>query len=247
MTMDNTGYIALSHQMALQRQMEVIANNLANANTAGYKADETLFEEFLVQNGQQGSRSQRELSFVQDFGVLINFSDGALEATGNPYDVGLKGPGFFVAQTPSGRVYTRGGHLGINDQGQLATAQGHPILDDANRPINIDPALGPFIINGDGSLVQGDRAPVRFNLVEFANPQQLRRQGGGYFTTTEAERPSTNTRTVQTMVEGSNVEPILQLSAMIETSRAYQNSQKLIDTEHELQRKVAERMPALRS
>ena len=119
MTMDNTGYISLSHQMALQRQMDVIANNLANTNTAGFKADETLFEEFLVPNGQQGSRAQRELSFVQDFGVLINFRDGELQATGNPLDVGLKGPGFLVAQTAQGRVYTRGGHLIVNDAGQL--------------------------------------------------------------------------------------------------------------------------------
>lgn len=247
MTMDNTGYISLSHQMALQRQMDVIANNLANANTAGFKADETLFEEFLVSSGQGGPKQQRELSFVQDFGVLINFRDGELEATGNPFDVGLKGPGFLVAQTAAGRVYTRGGHLIINRQGQLATGQGDPLLDDRNRPIQIDQALGPVIINGDGSIVQGNRPPVRFAMVEFDNPQQLRRQGGGYFTTTEAGRPATSTNTVQNMVEGSNVEPILQLAAMIETSRAYQNSQKLIDTEHELQRKVAERMPALRN
>ena len=242
MTMDNTGYISLSHQMALQRQMEVIANNLANANTAGYKADETLFEEFLIPSGDR-----RQLSFVQDFGSLINFSEGTLESTGNPLDVALTGNGFLVAQTAAGRSYTRGGHLIINNRGQLATAKGDPLLADNNRPITIDPAFGPVTINGDGSLIQGDRPPVSLALVEFQNPQQLHRSGGGYFTTSERELPATRTRTVQNMIEGSNVEPILQLTAMIETSRAYQNSQKLIDTEPELQRKVAERLPMLRS
>ena len=102
MTMDNTGYIALSHQMALQRQMDVVAHNIANASTTGYKGDQTLFETFLMKAGPQ-----RDLAYVQDFGVLINFREGPLERTDSPLDIGLSGAGFLVAQTANGIAYTR--------------------------------------------------------------------------------------------------------------------------------------------
>ncbi len=242
MTMDNTGYIALSHQMALQRQMDVIAHNIANTSTTGYKANQTLFEQFLMKAGPQ-----RELSYVQDFGVLINFREGPIERTGNPLDIGLQGDGFLVAQTATGDLaYTRGGHLTINAQGNLASAEGDAILDENRRPILADPSLGPLIVNGDGSLTVGGRPPVRLALVTFDNLQTLRRRGGGYFTTDSPEQVAPKARTLQGMLERSNVEPVIELAAMIETSRAYQASNKLIETEHELQRKMAERLPQLR-
>ncbi len=242
MTMDNSGYVALSHQMVLQRQMEVIAHNIANANTGAYKSDTTLFETFLMDGG-----NNKKIAYVQDFGVLINFREGQLESTGNQLDLAIQGPGFLVAQTANGVAYTRAGHLTVNQRGELSTEQGDAILDENRRPIIVaDPALGNVMINPDGTVAVDDARPVRLLMVEFDNPQQLRRRGAGYFVTDAPERPSAGTRVIQGMIERSNVEPVLELAAMIETSRAYQHSNKLMETEHELQRKMADRLPQLR-
>jgi flagellar basal-body rod protein FlgF len=173
MTMDNTGYVALSHQMVLQRQMEVIAHNIANANTGAYKGDQTLFETFLMDGG-----NNKKIAYVQDFGVLINFREGQLESTGNQLDIAVQGPGFLVAQTPNGPAYTRAGHLTVNQNGELATEQGDPILAENRQPIVVaDPTLGDVIINPDGTISVNNEPPVRLLMVEFDNPRHTRPAG----------------------------------------------------------------------
>ena len=242
MTMENTNYVALSHQMALQRQMDIIAHNIANVNTSAFKSDAPLFEAFVIAAGPNS-----KISFVRDFGTLTDFATGPIEHTGNTFDVALQGPGFFVIDTPQGRKYTRDGHFGIDGQGNLVSSHGDPILAEDGRPILADPALGPMTINGDGSVAVGNRPPVRLAVVEFAKPQFLHRAGGGYYTTTQEEQAVAQPRIVQATLEGSNVEPILELTRMIETTRAYEASQRLIDTDHDLQRKVVDRMPKIRT
>ena len=242
MTMENTNYVALSHQMALQRQMDIIAHNIANANTTAFKSDAPMFEEYLINAG-----ANTKISFVQDYGTLTNFTEGPMEFTGNNYDVALQGPGFFVVNTPQGRMFTRDGHFGVNSNGFLSTAQGDAVLDDRGQAILADPALGRVTINGDGTLSIGTRPPVRLAVVDFANNQLLHRAGAGYFSTTQTEQAVAQPKVVQGTIEGSNVTPILELTRMIETTRAYEASQRLIDVDHDLQRKVADRMPKLRS
>src|SRR5260370_7796841 len=128
--MENTLLVGLSRQMTLERQMEVVANNVANVNTSGYKADRTLFQEFLRSGAHEDNfvGQDRRVSYVQDRATFHDFSQGPTEETKNPLDVAIDGGGFLVVQTPAGERYTRDGALQINNQGQLVTAGGNPLL-----------------------------------------------------------------------------------------------------------------------
>ena len=223
--------------MALGRQLEVIAHNIANASTTAFKAYKPLFEQFLVDS------TQREIAYVQDFGDLTSFQEGTITHTGSPLDVAIKGEGFFVADTPIGRLYTRNGHFQLDFEGQLVTTTGDPILDINDQPIVIDLTLGEVNINSDGTISVGDLPPEHIQIITFANRQELDRIGSGYFRGGGEEIQDDVSQTVQFMLESSNVEPVIELTAMIATSRSYQAAQRIIDTEHELQRKVAERLP----
>ena len=110
--MDNAIYVTLSHQMALRRHMDIIANNIANSNTAAYKSEAPLFQEFLIQ-----SSGDSEVSFVRDFGTIRNVDEGAFAPTSSPFDLAIHGAGYFVIETPNGDRYTRSGHFSFQRSG----------------------------------------------------------------------------------------------------------------------------------
>ena len=128
--MGNHLLVGLSRQVTLERQMDVVANNVANVNTNGFKADRSLFEEFLNSRAHEANFVGRDgrISFVQDRGTFKDFSQGASELTKNPLDVAIDGAGFLVVQTPAGERYTRDGGLKLNNQGQLVNSSGYPVL-----------------------------------------------------------------------------------------------------------------------
>src|SRR5262245_10619145 len=123
--METPIYIALSRQETLRRQMDVIANNIANMNTTGYKSQRMLFLEYL----EQPARGEK-LSFVQDFGMMRDVRPGNLNITNNQLDVALRSEGFFAVDTAGGARYTRGGAWQLNDQRQIVDVNGLPLLDD---------------------------------------------------------------------------------------------------------------------
>ena len=127
--MQNALLIGLSRQTILERQLDVVSNNIANVNTTGFKADSSLFEEYLMSGAHEDNfvGSDRRVSYVQDRGTFRDFSQGAPEQTKNPLDIAIDGGGFLVVQTPAGERYTRDGGLAINNQGQLVTASGQPV------------------------------------------------------------------------------------------------------------------------
>src|SRR6056297_1805926 len=132
--MDNTSYVALSRQLTLERQMSVVAGNIANMNTAGYKTEHLLFEEVLERAGKPG-----RVAFVQDVGLIRDLGPGALETTGNPLDLAINGEGYFTVETENGARYTRGGHFSLNGEGAVVTSGGHPLLDAGGAPIQLPP------------------------------------------------------------------------------------------------------------
>lgn len=145
--MENTLLIGLSRQVVLERQMDVVANNVANVNTNGFKADRSLFEEHLTSGAHEDNfvGRDRRLSFVQDRATFHDFSQGAAEHTKNPLDVAIDGRGFLVVQTPGGERYTRDGGLQINNQGQLVNASGFQVLGNSgpitfSRPTRKSPS-----------------------------------------------------------------------------------------------------------
>ena len=159
--MANTLLIGLSRQLTLERQMDVVANNVANINTAGYKADRSLFQEYLMPVAHEDNfvGGDRRLSFVQDRATFHDFASGPSEQTKNPLDVAIAGDGFLVVQTPAGERYTRDGSMQINNQGQLVTTSGNPVLG-TNGPIVFQPTDHDISIAADEVVFVRDRHQV---------------------------------------------------------------------------------------
>src|SRR6266513_3940685 len=178
--MENTLLVGLSRQMTLERQMDVVANNVANVNTSGYKADRQLFQEFLTSGAHEDNfvGRDRRVSYVQDRATFHDFAPGPSEHTKNPLDVAIDGGGFLMVQTAAGERYTRDGGLQMNNQGQLVTASGNAVLGSSG-PIVFQPTDHDISIAADGNVtvVEGtgriDSVRGKLRLVSFAQAQQL--------------------------------------------------------------------------
>jgi flagellar basal-body rod protein FlgF/flagellar basal-body rod protein FlgG len=225
--MQNALLVGLSRQMALSRELDVVANNIANLDTTGYKADGSLFEEFLSSAARSGQNNGR-VSFVLDRGVWHDMSQGPVQRTGNPLDVAIDGDAFLVVQTPRGERYTRNGSLQINVTGQLVTNDGSPVLGEAG-PITFQRTDRQVSISRDGTVSvregesKADSARGRIRLVAFDNKQQLRKDGSGTFTAAEGTQPhaAADAGLQQGSVEKSNVRGVVEMARMIEITRSY--------------------------
>src|ERR1041385_5359072 len=188
--MENASLVGLSRQIALQRELDVVANNIANINTTGYKADNTVFQEFMmpVARANQFRGADRQLSFVQDRATWIDLTQGPVQPTGNPLDIALSGNAFLTVQTPGGERYTRNGALQINNQGQLVTSEGYPVVGQ-NGPIVFQPSDREISIGLDGliSVREGqnttDAQRGKLKLASFAQPQRLQKDGTSTYMT----------------------------------------------------------------
>ncbi len=235
--MENPSYVALSRQMVLQHRMDIIANNIANASTPAFKGERLMFAEYLART----SPAER-LSYVRDVATVRDTGDGEMTHTGNTLDVALHGRGYFVVDTAQGTRYTRNGHLNLDAAGRLVTGQGHPVLGEGTRPLIIGPSAKSIDIARDGTVSTDNGVVGRIQIVRFANDQDLRQVGNGLYVSAQQPVPAADAAVVQGMVEESNVQPILEITRMIETVRAYQSTQRLIETEHDLQRESIRRL-----
>src|SRR5450631_2215038 len=186
--MENALLVGLSRQMVLERQMDVVANNVANVNTNGYKADHSLFEEYLRSGAQEGNFAapDRRVSFVLDNGTFKDFTQGPTEQTKNPLDIAIDGGGFLVVQTAAGERYTRDGGLQLNGQGQLVTAAGNPVLGTAG-PIVFQPTDHDVNVTPDGTITvqegssHTDSLRGKLRLVSFPDAQKLLKEGANLY------------------------------------------------------------------
>jgi flagellar basal-body rod protein FlgF len=238
--MENTLFVALSKQLAIRRQMDIIANNLANADTNGFKTERMMFAELLSERLPE----ERRLSFVHDVATAMDLREGGMQATGNPLDVALKGPGWFSVDTPQGVRYTRDGQFRLNDEGFLVTKQGHPVLSTQDQPIAFTPADGQIEIKGDGTVSAGGQDRGRIAVVSFDNPQMLEKASGNLYRTDAPAIPTEETHLVQGTIEDSNVLPVIEVTRMITALRTYQGAQNLINKEDERQRLAIRKLTA---
>lgn len=227
--MENTLYIALSRQEALRRQVDVMANNIANMNTTGFKAQRMLFLEHL----QQPDRQQNKMAFVQDFGLMRDVLPGPLMTTNNPLDVALRDEGYFVVETVAGPRYTRGGAFQMNADRELVDPNGLPVLNEQDARIIIPEAAQSISITGNGTIMTEEGEVGRLKVVRFADEQRLETLGRGLYSTDQLAEPVENPQVAQGLLEGSNVQPIVEMTQMMEVARQYQNTQRMIDSEHE--------------
>lgn len=244
--MDNALLVGLSRQMSLRRELDVIANNVANLNTTGFKGETMMFEQFLDPTARHDHfpGSDRRVAFVVDRATLQDFSQGPLQRTEAPLDVALDGTGFLAVQTPNGERYTRGGNLHLNSQGQLVTVSGQLVLGQSG-PIVFEPNDTTITIAADGTVSSqnGDRGKVR--MVRFPNPEQLTSQGNGLWAAPAGVAPQpaeVTTRLVQGALEKSNVQPVREISRMIEVTRAYTTVSSMQQRTEELRRKAIEKL-----
>lgn len=234
--MENTLYVALSRQLATNRQMDVIANNLANANTAGFKSEQMMFSEYLARPRGSGS-----VSFVQDLALARDLRDGDLERTGAPLDLAIRGKGWFVVDTKDGERYTRSGHFKLDAERRLVTASGDPVLG-AGGPIVFGRDDVDISINEDGTVRAGKDTRGKIRVVAFDNEHELRKAAGNLYRAEASPQEVAAPRVIQGMIEESNVQPIIQVTDMIKAVRSYQNSQRLIESEHDRQRAVIDKL-----
>lgn len=233
--MENPAYVVLSQQMALSKQMDVIANNMANVNTPAYRGQTLLFNEFLGKATNPGiSGTGSRVAFVGLGGTLPDIRPGPMEPTSNPLDFALQGRGYFAVSTPDGLRYTRDGHFQINAQGQLVNAQGYQVVDPQGRPLSVPQGANNIEVTPTGTL-NSDKGPIgSLQIVKFDSDVAMQKVGTDLYQTDAPAQPVDATTTVkQGMIEGSNVQPILEVSKMIQVQRAYEAAQTIISNEHD--------------
>lgn len=220
--MDNAQLVALSRQSALQRQFEQLANNIANADTVGFKSRGVRFEEFRMARAKADEERglARQISFVADRGTTLDMSEGALMRTGAPLDIALRGQSLIAVRTASGERYTRSGALSLNDQGTLVTADGYPVLGDGG-PITADPQSLPLSVTSDGVLTGRDGPIARIKLVKASDAKALVNEGRNLYSTKTPLPVDANAIVVPGALEKSNVEPVQAMSRLIAVNRAY--------------------------
>jgi flagellar basal-body rod protein FlgF len=248
-SVENALLVGLSRQIALARELDVIANNVANISTNGFKARSARFAEFLSPNASAETfqKPDRRVSFVQDRGTPIDLSGGMIERTGNPLDTAIKGEGFYVVRTAGGERYTRAGSFDINSRGELVTQTGQPVMGE-NGPIVFGPAESNAQISQDGTVTtaQGERGKLR--LVRFANPAALRNEGTNMFSSPTPALPIGPLAKLETgAIERSNVKPIIEMSRLVELQRTYASIAGMISKTDELRRTAIQRLADVQS
>lgn len=240
---DVSSFVLLSYEQALRRRLDVAANNMANTNTVGFKREQPLFHEYVENAKEAPIDDARKTSFVLDFGAVHDTSQGAFQATGNPLDVMIDGPGYLTVQTPGGTAYTRAGFIKVLQSGQLATSGGQPILDENGRTITVPPEQQKGLsIAEDGTVMsQGARlgriAVTVFNEAQVSPRGDGMMEGTGGRTLTAAE-----TRLKTGGVEASNVEPIVETTSMVEILRSYQASMAMSQGLDDMRKNAIDRL-----
>ncbi|HCK32135.1 MAG: flagellar basal-body rod protein FlgF [Micavibrio sp.] len=228
--MENASYIALSRQVSVARNLDIVANNIANASTTGFKAHGVLFEEYLQKNP---NADFKDFEMVNDYGEYTNTSVGPIKNTGNPLDVALDGKGFMRVETEAGPRYIRNGELQLNAAGEIVTPQGYPVSSPTNAALSVPPGTKEIKITTDGS-VHADGAVVgQIGVWEFDNMQDVVQMGNNLFSAEVEPVAAQETDVIQGALEGSNVNPIVELTKMIELSRNYTGAQRILNDEHE--------------
>jgi flagellar basal-body rod protein FlgF len=243
--MENSIYVGLSRQMALRTNMDIIANNVANMSTPGYRGQNLLFEEWVskAQGKDVDNRKYDALSFVNDRGEYQITAPGAVKTTNNPFDVYLAGPGFMGVIGPGGEVaYTRAGNLQKGADGTLLTSAGYPVASDGGGNIVIPQDSTEFSVDNHGFVSNQDGVLGQIMIAEFENLQELKPLGDNLYQTDAPTADPDNTLMKQGMLEGSNVKPVVEMTRMIDTLRSFQSVQNILQTENERLRTAIQRL-----
>jgi len=239
--MDSSLLVSLSHQLAAYRSMDAIANNVANADTPGFRREEQTFHEYVEQLPlQEGETAPQTLSFVQDGGLVRDMREGALKTTGSPFDLALHGKGFFVVQTPNGERYTRNGHFTLDTSGQIVDDNGDPLQGDGGA-VTVSLDDGAIHIGKDGTISGKNGQIAKLRVADFADETQLVKEGSSLYSTTQ--QPTAAAAEIrQGMLEESNVQPVVEISRMVEVMRSYQATATMTQSQEDLLRQAIDQL-----
>jgi len=236
--MENSIYVGLSGQVALEEKLALVANNVANINTPGYRGQNAVFKEFISDQ----RRMKEDVSLVYDIGQYEVTDPGPIKITGNSLDVALVGPGFLGIQTPEGVQYTRAGNFALNANGELITSRGFKVANQGGGTITI-PAEAQYVTIGQDGTIATDQGIVSGLMVhEFDDYQKMQPQGNGLYKYDGAGTPATDTKVIQGKVEGSNVSGVIEMTRMVDLMREYQAIQNIMQGEHDRQRTAIQRI-----
>jgi len=225
--MDNAIYASLTRQSGLMREMRVVANNIANANTTGFRREGVIFAEHLTALDRQGGT----LSMADARGRMLDLKQGVLTQTNNNLDLAIEGDGFFMVETPEGLRLTRAGAFTPGAEGELMNADGNRLLDEGQAPIILPAGAASVSIGADGTLSSNGLPFGRIGVFNPPEGETPTHQGGTLFSTTGVPEPAENPRIRQGFLEDSNVDPIMEITRMIEVQRAYELGQSFLDRE----------------
>jgi len=250
--MENAVLIGLSRQVALSRELDVVANNIANINTTGFKADGSVFEEYLMPTArdEQFPGPDQRLSYVQDRATWLDFSQGPIQQTGNPLDVTVDSDAFFVVQTPRGERFTRNGALQLSATGELVTSEGYRVIGESGA-ITLQQGDHDISIAADGSIrvreganATTDSSRGKLRIVRFDAVQRLQKDGSSLFLAPAGvqPQPAPEARVAQGAIEKSNVRAVIEMTRMIEVTRGYTQIASLLQQQSDMRRSAIERL-----
>jgi flagellar basal-body rod protein FlgF len=232
--MDAAGYTTLGRQSGLMREMQVVANNIANLSTTGFRREGVIFAEHVARMDDGPS-----LSMANGNARLVDLSQAGVSQTGATYDLAIQGEGFFLIETAQGQALTRAGSFTPSAAGELVTNDGNRLLDEGGAPVFIPPDARVVAVAQDGTISADGQPVAKLGLWGPTDPTSLRHQSGTTFTAADLE-PVENATILQGFLEDSNVEPVSEIARMIEVQRAYELGQKFLDAEDTRMRGVIE-------
>ncbi len=242
LSMENALIIGLSQQTALQRDLDIIAHNLANMNTNAYKAERPLFHTYLASIRDVDGRHD-QAKMVNDIGMTRDMSEGALKTTSNPFDLAVNGKGYFVINTPAGERYTRNGHFTLDSSGQIVTEDGNPVMGDGGA-ITITNDDGDIHVGGDGTISGRNGQIGKLRVAGLNGELAMKKEGASLYTTSETLTTPADFKISQGALESSNVQPVVEISHMIEIMRAYQATATMTQSQEDLMRQAIDKLGA---
>jgi flagellar basal-body rod protein FlgF len=234
--MDNASYATLTRQSGLLREIQVLAHNVANLSTTGFRREGLVFSEFV----RQLDRQEETLSMAAANARQTYLVQGGLTATGGAFDLAIEGDGFFRIDTPEGERLTRAGHFIPNAQGELVTPDGHRLLDLGGAAVFVPTEAAQIAISRDGTISADGQPLAQLGLVVPDDPSSLRRASGVLHFVEGDTLPVENPVILQGFLEDSNVNPISEMARLVAVQRAYESGQKFLDREDERIRNVVQ-------
>lgn len=241
--MDITTSLAASRLLAQQRAMDITANNLANANTPGFRTERVQFSDWIdKQAGTATVKGGQPIVYPQDRATYRESQAGSITHTGNPFDLALTGDGYFTVSTKAGPRLTRDGRFGPMPDGTLADSNGNPVLDTNGKQIKLAPNDTQATISGDGSVSTENGDLGKIGVVQPTDPMQLRAEGGTNFISDAPTTAVTSPAIVQGAIEGSNVQSILEVTRMMNDLRQFQFVTQLVQAEGDRQQNTIDKL-----